>query len=67
MVTRSSDEVEFRAIGKGICELLWLMIVLKDVKIKWESPMKLHCDNKSVINNVQNPVQHDRSKDIEID
>ena len=29
--------------------------------------MKLYCDNKSVINNAHNPIQHDRTKHIEID
>ena len=29
--------------------------------------MKLYCDNKSVINTAHNPIQHDRTKHIEID
>jgi hypothetical protein len=29
--------------------------------------MKLWCDNKSAINIVNNPVQHDRTKHVEID
>lgn len=52
---------------QGVCEFLWLKIILDDLKIKWEGPMKLYCDNKSAINIAHNPVQHDRTKHIEID
>ena len=29
--------------------------------------MKLYCDNKSAINIAHNPIQHDRTKHIEVD
>ena len=66
-MARSSTESEFRAIAQGLCELLWLKIILDDLKIKREGPMKLYCDNKSAINIAHNPIQHDRTKHIEID
>ena len=50
-----------------VCELLWLKIVLEDLKIKGDGPMKLYCDNKSAISIAHNPMQHDRTKDIEVD
>ena len=59
VVARSSIEAEFRAMAQGICELLWLKIILEDLKIKWDGPMKLFCDNKSAISIAHNPVQHD--------
>ena len=67
VVARSSAEAEFRAMALGICELLWLKIILDDLKIKWNGPMKLYCDNKSAINIAHNPVQHDRTKHVEVD
>ena len=67
MVARSSVEAEFRAMTQGVCELLWLKIILEDLRIKWERPMRLFCDNKSAINIAHNPVQHDRTKHIEVD
>nr|KYP41834.1 Copia protein [Cajanus cajan] len=67
VVARSSAEAEFRAMAQGICELLWLKIILEDLKITWDGPMKLYCDNKSAINIAHNPVQHDRTKHIEVD
>ncbi|RVW52782.1 Retrovirus-related Pol polyprotein from transposon RE1 [Vitis vinifera] len=38
-----------------------------DLRIKWDGPMKLYCDNKSTINIAHNSMQHDRTKHIEID
>ncbi|RVW86032.1 Retrovirus-related Pol polyprotein from transposon RE1 [Vitis vinifera] len=66
VVARSSVESEFRVIAQGLCELLWLKIILDDLRIKWDGPMKLYCD-KSAINIAHNPIQHDRTKYIEID
>ena len=51
----------------GICELLWLKIILDDLNIEWNGPMKLYCDNKSAINIAHKPVQHDRTKHVEVD
>ena len=67
MVARSSAEAKFRAMAQGVCELLWLKIILEDLKVKWEEPMRLYCDNKSAISIAHNPVQHDRTKHVEID
>ena len=55
VVARSSTESEFKAIAQGLCELLWLKIILDDLRIKWDGPMKLYCDNKSAINIAHNP------------
>ena len=67
MVARSSVESEFRVTAQGLCELLWLKIILDDLRIKWDGPMKPYYENKSAINIAQNPIQHDRTKHIEID
>ena len=52
---------------QGVCELLWMKIILDDFKIKYEAPMGLTCDNKSAISIAHNPVQHNRTKHVEID
>ena len=41
VVARSSAEAEFRAMAQGVCELLWQKIILEDLKIKWDGPMRL--------------------------
>ena len=67
VVARSSAEAKFRAMAQGICELLWIKIILGDLGVQWEGSMKLYCDNKSAINIAHNPVQHDRTKHVEVD
>ena len=54
-------------MAKGICELLWLRRLLSEIGFGPESRMNLYCNNKAVIEISHNPVQHDRTKHIEID
>ncbi|RDX95150.1 putative mitochondrial protein, partial [Mucuna pruriens] len=44
VVARSSVEFEFKAIAQGLCELLWLKVILDGLRIKLKGPMKLYCD-----------------------
>ena len=67
MVARSSDEAKFRLMANGVCELLWINGVLGELKCAINLPMKLFCDNKAVRSITHNPVQHDRTKHIEVD
>jgi len=67
IIARSSAEAEYRAMAQGVCELLWMRTILNDLKVACEEPMILYCDNKSAISIAHNPVQHDRTKYIEID
>ena len=52
---------------KGICELLWLKRLMGELGFSSEKPMELFCDNQSAIKIAENPVQHDRTKHVEID
>ena len=67
VVALSSAEAEFRGMTKGICELLWLRKLLLELGFEQEGEMILFCDNKAAIDISHNPVQHDRTKHIEID
>ena len=67
VVARSSAKAEFRAVAQGICELLWLKLLLEELKVTNEKPMKLFCDNKAAINIPRNPMHHDRTKHVEVD
>jgi hypothetical protein len=67
VVARSIAEAEFRGMAHGVCELLWIQRVLTELGIHYMDPMTLHCDNKAAISIAHNPVQHDRTKHVEID
>jgi hypothetical protein len=67
VVTRSSAEAEFRTIAHGVCEMLWLKILLKELGFDSKDLMRLYCNNKVAINIAYNLVQHDLTKHIEID
>lgn len=67
VVARSSVEVEYKSMAHGICEALWLRTLLHEVGFKVQTLMSLYCDNKSTISISYNPMQHDRTKYIEVD
>ncbi|RVW59741.1 Retrovirus-related Pol polyprotein from transposon RE1 [Vitis vinifera] len=46
---------------------LWLLKLLEELHIIVEFPIKLYCDNKAAISISHNPVQHDKTKHIEVD
>lgn len=66
VVARSSAEAQYRAMANGVCEILWLKRILEDLRMLVNMPMKLYCDNKAAISIARNPVQHDRTKHVEI-
>ena len=67
VVARSTAEAELRAMAHGVCELLWLQILLTELRLFKNGPLMLYCDNKAAIDIANNPVHHDRTKHIEID
>lgn len=67
VVSRSSAESEYRSMAHGVCEMVWLHRILEDLHRPVSMPMKLYGDNKAATNISQNPVQHDRTKHVEID
>ena len=67
VVARSSAEAEYRAMAQGVCELLWLQKLLEELRLSEKKKLSLYCDNKAAISIARNPVQHDRTKHVEID
>ena len=66
VLTRSSAEAEFRGIALGLCEALWLRLLLQDLGYLSRQPIRLFCDNKAACDIAHNPVQHDRTKHVEV-
>ena len=66
MVSRSNAKAKFKAMTLRICELMWLHTLLKELYVNVDEPMRLYCDNKSIINIVHNLVQHNRTKYVKI-
>src|SRR5438270_2775597 len=50
----------------SLCEMLWIKFLLKELRQFREGPLELWCDNKFAISIANNPVQHDRTKHVEI-
>ncbi|BBH03064.1 BURP domain-containing protein [Prunus dulcis] len=67
VVSPSSVEAEYRGMAHGVCELLWIRRLLTELGFKPEKPMESHYENKSAIDIAHNPVQHDRTKQVEVD
>ena len=51
----------------GICEALWLRLLLMDLGYLLRQPIRLYCDNKATCDIAHNPVQHDRTKHVKVD
>ncbi|GJY97595.1 retrovirus-related pol polyprotein from transposon TNT 1-94 [Tanacetum coccineum] len=67
VVSRSSTEAEYRALADCTCEITWLKCLLQDLSIPLTGPTTIYCDNASTIALASNPIQHARTKHIELD
>ena len=67
VVSKSSTEAEFRAMSKGIDEVIWIKNILSELKLNYIKLIVIRCDNKSAISIAHDPVYHDRMKHVNID
>ena len=61
----STVEAEYIAVGSCCTQLLWMQKLLLDYRICQEH-LTIYYDNTSAINISKNPIQHSRTKHIEI-
>ena len=66
-ISRSSSEVEYRAMSQVATEVTWLVRLLEELGVYNLKPVTLHCDNQSAIHIGKNLVFHEHNKHIEID
>eukprot|EP00253_Pinus_taeda_P013670 PITA_13670 len=62
----SSAEAEYRGAVEASKEALWLRQILSEFVFEQQHPTTLWCDNQSAIQLCKDPVQHQRSKHIEL-
>ncbi|CAN6351554.1 unnamed protein product [Urochloa humidicola] len=66
-VSRSSAEAEYRAVANAVAEATWLRQLLLELHTPLRCATVAYCDNISAVYMSSNPVQHQRTKHIEID
>ena len=67
VVSRSSAEAEYRAVANGVAEASWLRQLLAELHSPLAKSTLVYCDNVSAVYLSTNPVQHQRTKHVEID
>jgi hypothetical protein len=67
IVSRSSAEAEYHAMANGMAEACWLRQLLVELHSPLSWATLVYCDNVSTVYLSTNPVQHQRTKHVEID
>jgi hypothetical protein len=65
-VALSSCEAEYMAINDIAKEVMWMRMLMKELKIEVETPTIIYVDNQSAIKISENDSAHDRTKHIDI-
>jgi hypothetical protein len=66
-VSRSSAEAEYRAVANAVAEATWICQLFHELHRPSPPATVVFCDNVSIVYMSMNPVQHQRTKHIEID
>jgi hypothetical protein len=69
VVSRSSAETEYRApraVADGVAEASWMRQLLHELYNPLQRATLVYCDNVSTVYLSTNPVQHQRTKHVEI-
>ncbi|KAK9058153.1 hypothetical protein SSX86_022993 [Deinandra increscens subsp. villosa] len=66
-ISRSSAEAEYRAVANTVAELSWVRNLLLELQVPVRHASIIYCDNISAVYLAENPVNHQRTKHIELD
>ncbi|GJR79241.1 ribonuclease H-like domain-containing protein [Tanacetum coccineum] len=66
-LSRSNGEAEYRGVANAVAETCWLRNLLRQLDTPLSSATLVYCDIVSAVYLSCNPVQHQRTKHIEID
>nr|GEZ44406.1 ribonuclease H-like domain-containing protein [Tanacetum cinerariifolium] len=66
-LSRSSAQAEYRGVANAVAETCWLRNLLRKLHTPLSSATLVYYDNVSAVYLSSNPIQHQRTKHIEID
>jgi hypothetical protein len=66
IVTLSTCEAEYVAVGGCVCHAIWLRRLLKELNFAQEKATQIYLDSRSAIELAKNPIHHERSKHIDL-
>ncbi|GKB24836.1 ribonuclease H-like domain-containing protein [Tanacetum coccineum] len=66
-LSRSNAEAEYRGVANVVAETAWIRNLLLELHAPLHTATIVYCDNVSAVYLSTNPVQHQRTKHIEID
>jgi hypothetical protein len=66
IVTLSTCEAEYVASSWCVCHVIWLRNLLSKMELKQLGATVIQVDNKSAIELANNPMNHERSKHIDV-
>ncbi|GJR21691.1 ribonuclease H-like domain-containing protein [Tanacetum coccineum] len=66
-LSKSYAKAEYRSMTAATCEVMWVLNILKDLKVTKLLPAELFCDNSAAIQIAANPVMHEKTKHFDLD
>lgn len=66
-VSRSSVETEYRGVANAVAETIWIRNLLLELHCPLSTATLVYCDNVSAVYLSTNPIQHQRTKHVELD